>query len=360
MALLVPRIVIVSILVLSMAPHALAEEPYDKLGRGLSNLAFGWADFFVTLHKRCNDRGYLVGPVSAVPEGIYRAFCRTVVGFYETATYLDADNSEPIITPEYVLDYELSDKNIDIEAKSPTEKVKEKRREKIVEGLNRKNAAENEKTLPEHKGVDMSTPELKNNIAASYYKAKKAFSETEKKETEAKQREFITQTNSKINKLFKLAEEAEKRRDHKKAEEFYKKILKLTADAKIKRIIEEQRYGWIREAKKKEKEEREAKFKEKREHKSIEKVIEAKVAERIEKEKTVENENTQEDIVVRVEPPIESPGLQEAHSEKYYLKDFSKKADEDKRLIAQGDKLLEEKKFREAYKVFKKTIEDAE
>ncbi len=60
---------------------------FDKLGRGVSNVFFGWAEIPLNIHKRYteSDTGasYLTGAV----HGVFKGLVRTGVGLYETVTF---------------------------------------------------------------------------------------------------------------------------------------------------------------------------------------------------------------------------------------------------------------------------------
>ncbi len=57
--------------------------PTRKLGRGLSNLVFGWTEIPVTIAKINNDEGNSAAAGYGVIRGTGRAFARVGVGFYE-------------------------------------------------------------------------------------------------------------------------------------------------------------------------------------------------------------------------------------------------------------------------------------
>ncbi len=85
------RLVIVLLLTLFALP-ALADiqdppaadyGPTRKLARGLSNMAFGWAEIPVTIGKINTEEGNAAAASYGVVKGTGRAFARFGVGFYE-------------------------------------------------------------------------------------------------------------------------------------------------------------------------------------------------------------------------------------------------------------------------------------
>ena len=65
-------------------PPAADYGPTRKLGRGLSNMIFGWSEIPVTIGKVNTDEGNYAAAGYGVIRGTGRAFVRVGVGFYET------------------------------------------------------------------------------------------------------------------------------------------------------------------------------------------------------------------------------------------------------------------------------------
>ena len=65
-------------------PPANDHGPTRKLGRGLSNLVFGWSEVFPTAAKVNEDEGNLAAAGYGVVRGVGRGFARFGVGLYET------------------------------------------------------------------------------------------------------------------------------------------------------------------------------------------------------------------------------------------------------------------------------------
>ena len=64
-------------------PPAADHGPTRKLGRGLSNMVFGWTEIPVTIAKVNSDEGNYAAAGYGVIRGTGRAFARFGVGFYE-------------------------------------------------------------------------------------------------------------------------------------------------------------------------------------------------------------------------------------------------------------------------------------
>jgi len=84
----------------------LVEKRLTKLGRGLSNILFGWAEIPLTFDKKMKQGkplAYLLGVVPVL--GTARAVMRTGVGVYEVFSFAHTKpeiNYEAIIEPEYI------------------------------------------------------------------------------------------------------------------------------------------------------------------------------------------------------------------------------------------------------------------
>ena len=111
--------IVVSIVWVCVPVMAQSYDPYDdlprqtgiekaltKLGRGLSNVMFGWAEIPVTFDKKLKQGkpfAYLVGVVPVL--GTARAVMRTSTGMFEMATFPFTDKSvnyEAVLEPEYI------------------------------------------------------------------------------------------------------------------------------------------------------------------------------------------------------------------------------------------------------------------
>ncbi len=82
------------------------EKSLTKMGRGLSNVLFGWAEIPMTFDsnlKKGKPLGYLVGVAPVL--GTARAVMRTGTGVFEAVTFPFSDkdvNYEAVLEPEYL------------------------------------------------------------------------------------------------------------------------------------------------------------------------------------------------------------------------------------------------------------------
>lgn len=82
------------------------EKSLTKLGRGISNILFGWAEIPLTFDRKLKEGkpfGYLFGVAPVL--GTARAVMRTGTGVFEVVTFPVSDkevNYEPILEPEFL------------------------------------------------------------------------------------------------------------------------------------------------------------------------------------------------------------------------------------------------------------------
>jgi len=82
------------------------EKSLTKLGRGISNVLFGWAEIPLTFDKNLKKGkplGYLVGVAPVL--GLARAAMRTSTGVIEMVSFPFSDreiNYEAVLEPEYI------------------------------------------------------------------------------------------------------------------------------------------------------------------------------------------------------------------------------------------------------------------
>lgn len=89
------------------SPSDIAEQNYgtgvsQKLGRGLSNLAFGWLDLPKGIEAVGAEQNFLAAVTWGPIYGAGQAVKRTLVGAYEVATF--PAPQDPIVKPEFVLE----------------------------------------------------------------------------------------------------------------------------------------------------------------------------------------------------------------------------------------------------------------
>ena len=89
-----------------IVPPTGLERRMTKLGRGLQNILFGWAEIPVTWHRKLEGGRpltYLLGVAPVL--GLTRAVMRTTTGIYEVVTFTTSDpevNFQAILEPEYL------------------------------------------------------------------------------------------------------------------------------------------------------------------------------------------------------------------------------------------------------------------
>lgn len=82
------------------------EKRMTKLGRGISNILWGWAEIPLTFDRKLNEGKpftYLFGVAPVL--GTARAIMRTGTGVFETVSFPFSDkdvNFEAVLEPEYV------------------------------------------------------------------------------------------------------------------------------------------------------------------------------------------------------------------------------------------------------------------
>lgn len=82
------------------------ERRVEKLGRGITNILFGWTEIPVTWDRKMKQGKPLTYLLSTAPlMGTIRAGMRTGVGVYEVFTFpfdTQENSYEPILEPEYL------------------------------------------------------------------------------------------------------------------------------------------------------------------------------------------------------------------------------------------------------------------
>lgn len=89
------------------SPSDISREDYgtaasEKLGRGISNVAFGWLDIPKGIESVGQEHNFLAGLTWGPIYGTGQALKRTLVGAYEVVTF--PVPQEPIVRPEFVLE----------------------------------------------------------------------------------------------------------------------------------------------------------------------------------------------------------------------------------------------------------------
>jgi putative exosortase-associated protein (TIGR04073 family) len=68
--------------------YSLYQSPQDKLGRGVHNVMFGWAEVPGQIHKTDIAKGPAAGVSLGAVKGVTSGIGRTLVGIFETVTFL--------------------------------------------------------------------------------------------------------------------------------------------------------------------------------------------------------------------------------------------------------------------------------
>lgn len=98
----------VLVLLVVSIPSTYAQDTISKMGnklkRGIVNVATGWAEIFHQPTKVGQEEGFGAGMTKGIALGIGWTVARTVVGAWETATFLFPIPSDyaPILEPEYI------------------------------------------------------------------------------------------------------------------------------------------------------------------------------------------------------------------------------------------------------------------
>lgn len=99
------RWVLVGLLLMGWSTTGWAD-PGTKLARGLSNVAFGWFEILNEIGHEADRHGPEIGIVSGAVRGTVFGIGRTLVGVYETVTFVFPNGRkgyEPILLPESAL-----------------------------------------------------------------------------------------------------------------------------------------------------------------------------------------------------------------------------------------------------------------
>ena len=101
----------VAVIMVVAAPSACASGPWQKLARGVMNTATGWLECPFEIASTTEIEGSLSGLSVGVVRGLSHAVTRTVVGVWETGTFLFANHPHqtgsdfygPLIEPEFIV-----------------------------------------------------------------------------------------------------------------------------------------------------------------------------------------------------------------------------------------------------------------
>lgn len=99
------------IMVMLIMPPAEASGPLRKLARGLANLSTGWIELPAEVTRTTELEGSLAGLSAGIVQGTWKGLERTIVGAWETTTFMFAnyprqpgnDFYGPLIKPEFLV-----------------------------------------------------------------------------------------------------------------------------------------------------------------------------------------------------------------------------------------------------------------
>ena len=95
----------VFIFIFILTVNVYAQDPIKKLGRGLANTVTGMVELPYKIQEVHEESGPVAAATYGVLKGVTDGIYRTLIGVYETVTFLIPfpKNYAPIIEPEFVL-----------------------------------------------------------------------------------------------------------------------------------------------------------------------------------------------------------------------------------------------------------------
>jgi len=86
------------------APMAEAQDPVQKLGRGVANMLTGWVELPKNIYDTSVEENVIIGLTLGTVRGFGMFVVRTGAGIYEIATFPFAipEDYAPVLIPEYV------------------------------------------------------------------------------------------------------------------------------------------------------------------------------------------------------------------------------------------------------------------
>ena len=91
-------------IVLLMATPCVAENAFDKLGRGLINSATGWCEYPRQIVETSWEHNVAVGGTWGQSQGVAIGVQRTGLGVYDTATFYLPPYDRPVLEPEHLFE----------------------------------------------------------------------------------------------------------------------------------------------------------------------------------------------------------------------------------------------------------------
>ncbi len=101
-------LIILCLLSLTCSP-AFAQRALRKLGRGVTNAALGWTEILTCIELTGKESGPMAGASYGLLKGLVNSALRTVVGLYETVTFIAPAPEEykVILEPEFPMQKEM-------------------------------------------------------------------------------------------------------------------------------------------------------------------------------------------------------------------------------------------------------------
>lgn len=89
---------------IGMSTQCYAQDPLNKLGRGLANVLTGWVELPKNVYDTSVEENVLSGLTMGLAKGIGMTIVRTGAGVFETVTFPFPipEDYEPVLEPEFV------------------------------------------------------------------------------------------------------------------------------------------------------------------------------------------------------------------------------------------------------------------
>lgn len=98
-------LILAFVLFFSSPSYAATASPWTKLGRGLGNIAFGWAEVFRQMGEMGRTERWPIAVAGGLFKGVFYGIGRTAVGVYETLTFPFPvpEDYRVIMEPDFVI-----------------------------------------------------------------------------------------------------------------------------------------------------------------------------------------------------------------------------------------------------------------
>lgn len=94
----------IAVSMIGMATQCYAQDPLNKLGRGLANVLTGWVELPKNVYDTSVEENVLSGLTMGLAKGVGMTIVRTGAGVFETVTFPFPipEDYEPVLEPEFV------------------------------------------------------------------------------------------------------------------------------------------------------------------------------------------------------------------------------------------------------------------